>query len=45
MTKWWRTDEDGWPIEFFNGKPVYNFFRCIVQNLRKIINKCKKTII
>lgn len=35
--KWWRKDVDGWPIEFIKGKPIHNFTRCVVQNLRKIV--------
>ena len=35
--KWWRKDIDGYPIEFIKGKSIYNFIRCIVQNLRKFI--------
>ena len=34
--KWWRKDKDGWPIEFIKGKSIYNFIRCIIQNLRKL---------
>ena len=32
---WWRKDKYGWPIELYTDKPVTNFGRIVLQNLRK----------
>lgn len=32
---WWRKDRHGWPIEYITGRPVRNFVRTILQNVRK----------
>jgi hypothetical protein len=36
---WWRKDGLGWPIETVKGKPISNFIRLVVQNIRKWCGK------
>lgn len=33
---WWRTDEWGFPIETYKGRPIRSAIRILIQNIRKI---------
>lgn len=34
---WYKKGHDGWPIELLQGKPVRNFVRLLLQNIKKLV--------
>ena len=36
LPPWYRRDSYGWPIETIQGRPVHNFIRIVLQNIRKV---------
>lgn len=39
---WWRKDKYGWPIEYEIGRPVKNFIRLVILNLKKALAQNKE---